>query len=259
MAGSDTLIYAIRTTVADASPPGWTPVTRYTARMDHSEITKAIAESGAEALLGPFLGRLMVPIFARGPDALVKERLVEFFEELRLEFTSPLADSYDEQFLQSQDFAHLVLLAADHAVRAKKRQRRALYARALRNAASKKWGAQKSDLAEELLNTLADPSKIEVDILGAAWAWLKEKEEPAQDEPQTALTGTVRAENIGPAVAALELTEAEIRAYLGKLQRFGLTEEVTGAPSVLSLKYLYKCTGPVYARASCGNPHPHCV
>ena len=196
--------------------------------MSAEEFLTRATEVGIDKLVGPVLGLALKGFLQKGTKALIQERLDEFFEELRAEFTPALKDDYDHQFLQSQDFAHLVLRAADHAARARKRERRALYARSLRNAATKRWGFPRCDLAEELLNMLAELSDIEIRVLNVSWAYLRKKKESV-DESRGPLTNTVTAEDIAAELADVGLNEAELRAYLGKLQRFGLTQELVGA------------------------------
>ncbi len=192
--------------------------------MDPLEITKGTLRALASQV--PVVGPLLTGAFAARAKEVQEARLQEFLEDLRAEFSRLLPADFDRQYLDSQDFAHLVLLAAEHAQRARRREKRMLYARALANAGTHEW-AGRCDLVEELMDALADLSPTEVRVLQAAWE--HRAAQPPAGQDGEALQGTVRAENIAPRLADLGLTEGEIRAYLGKLQRLGFTEEGTGA------------------------------
>jgi hypothetical protein len=193
--------------------------------MQPDEIVKSLVQMAGEHALGRFLE----VAFGKIPKKILDDRLYDFHEDLRDEFSLLLTreGAYDAEYLKSQDFAHLVLLAADHAVHTKKRVKRAMYARVLRNAASIRWGLPRCDLAEELLNTLAELSPIEVEVLSAAWVVLRGR--PSSEEPAGALAHSVTAAQLAPHLERLRLSDSEMRAYLGKLQRWGLTEEIAGA------------------------------
>lgn len=176
-----------------------------------------IAEGTLRALAGqvPILGPVLTGIFEARQRQVFEERLAQFFEDLRQEATNFLiADHFEPGYLQSQDYMHLIILACDHAQRTKQREKRRLYARALLSAGKKEW-APRCDLAEELLNALAELSPTGIRVLQAGWEYFAAP--PPDEVPQGALERTITAKNIERGLADLDLGEIGIRAYLGKL------------------------------------------
>src|SRR5947208_1071153 len=83
---------------------------------------------GGIPVIGLILESLLVGAESGGRRQILERRLTEFLEDLREEFARPLREDFPEQYLQSQDYAHLILLAFDHAVRTRQRNKRRLYA-----------------------------------------------------------------------------------------------------------------------------------
>jgi len=127
--------------------------------LDPLEITKGTLQALAGQI--PVVGPVLTGALAARAKEVQQARLREFLEDLRSEFSRLLPADFDRQYLESQDFAHLLLLAAEHAQRARRQEKRRLYALAIVNAGTHEWAGQ-SDLAEELLNALADLSWTEV-------------------------------------------------------------------------------------------------
>ncbi len=186
-----------------------------------------IAQGTLKAMAGqmPVLGPVLSGLFEARQRQLQEERLAQFLEDLRDEAITALEEHYNEGYLQSQDYLHLVLLAFEHAQRTRRREKRRLYARALLNAARKEW-EPRCDLAEELMNALADLSPTEIRVLQAGWDYFASP--TPDDAPRSALEKAITARHIEPRLTDFGLGEVEIRAYLGKLQRLGFTEQIVG-------------------------------
>lgn len=186
----------------------------------------AVANASLKSLAGriPVVGPVISGIFETHRSQLYEERLRSFLEDLREEASRTLEEEYAKDYLESQDFLHLVLLACEHAQRTGRGEKRRLYARALLNAGTKRWGPSKCDIAEEVLDSLSELSPTEIRVLQAAWE--HRAEHPQPDPAFNALLAVTTAERLVPRLADLDLNVMEIRAYLGKLQRLGLTQEV---------------------------------
>ena len=180
-----------------------------------------------KALAGqvPWIGSVLTGLFDARQAQLYEERLTSFLEDLRAEASGVLREAYDESYLASQDFLHLCILAVEHARKTRQQTKRHLYARALVNAGNRAW-ARQCDLAEELINTLAELSPIEVSILQAAWEYSQAN--PASGDQLQPLSGAVTANDIQVRLVGLDLSAAEVQAYLSKLQRLGLTQLIIG-------------------------------
>ena len=187
----------------------------------------------SKAYLGqiPHLGPVLTGLFEAKAREVQGARLRQFLEDLRTEFEAMLEEEFDREYLQSQDYAHLILLAAESSQRTRQREKQRLYARALVNAGTKAW-ASRCDLAEELLRILADLSPIEFQVLTAAWDHCAQVAPPGGSLPIS--SATLTAASIAPQLSSLGLSEPDIGAYLGKLQRLGLTEVASINPSGLS-------------------------
>ena len=192
-----------------------------------------ILKDTSKAYLGqiPLLGPVLSGLFEAKAREVQGARLRQFLEDLRTEFEAMLLEEeFDREYLQSQDYAHLILLAAESSQRTRQREKQRLYARALVNAGTKAW-ASRCDLAEELLNILADLSPIEFQVLRAAWDHCAEVAPPGGPLPNS--SATLTAASIAPQLSSVGVSEADIGAYLGKLQRLGLTEVASVNPTGL--------------------------
>jgi hypothetical protein len=191
--------------------------------MDPLEIAKGTFRAFAGQI--PILGSVLTGLFEARAQELLQERLEEFLELLRQEATYRLEREYDKDYLNSQDYLHLILLTIEHARRTKQEEKRRLFARAILNAGTKEW-APRCDLAEELLNALADLSPTEIRVRQAAWDRCGR---PSPDSPSRLhpLAMVVTAPQIAPLLSDLRLSEAEIGGYLVRLQRLGFVELVS--------------------------------
>jgi hypothetical protein len=180
-----------------------------------------ILKDASKAYLGqiPLLGPVLTGVFEAKAKEVQEARLRQFLEDLRAEFEAVL--EVDREYLHSQDYAHLILLAAENSQRTRQREKQRLYARALVTAGTKAW-AGRCDLAEELMDILADLSPIEFQVLRVAWDHCAQVAPPGGPPPIS--SATLTAASIAPQLSSLGLSEADIGAYLGKLQRLGLTE-----------------------------------
>ncbi len=182
-----------------------------------------ILKDTSKAYVGqiPLLGPVLTGLFEVKAREVQEARLRQFLEDLRAEFEAVREEEFDREYLHSQDYAHLILLAAENSQRTRQREKQRLYARALVAAGTKAW-AGRCDLAEELMNILADLSPIEFQVLRVAWDHWAQVAPPGGPLPIS--SATLMAASIAPQLSSLGLREADIGAYLGKLQRLGLTE-----------------------------------
>jgi hypothetical protein len=187
-----------------------------------------VAGGTLKAIAGqvPIIGPVVSGLFEARQGQLRESRLAEFLEDLRDQATAFLEEQFDKGYLESQDYLHLVILACDHARRTRQREKRSLYARALLNAGTREW-VRRCDLAEELLNALAELSPVEIRILQAAWE--DRVKAVSEDLPQLALLDRVHTEKLPTGLADLHMSEVDIGVYLGRLQRLGFTETITGS------------------------------
>ena len=113
----------------------------------------------------PFVGNIVDGVLAAGRHDLVQQRVEAFLDDLREEVMRILRkEGLDEEFLRSQDYAHLVLLATEQATRSRTREKVRVYARLLARAGTPE-AAKKVDRSEELLHSLADLSLTEIRVL----------------------------------------------------------------------------------------------
>jgi hypothetical protein len=113
----------------------------------------------------PVVGSIVDGVLASGRSDLVQQRVAALLDDLREEFIWILREEgVDEEFLRSQDYAHLVLLATEQAARSRTREKIRVYARLLARAGTPE-AAKKVDRSEELLHSLADLSLTEVKVL----------------------------------------------------------------------------------------------
>jgi hypothetical protein len=182
-----------------------------------------ILKGTPKAYLGkiPLLGPVLTGLLEAKAREVQEARLLQFLEDLRTEFEAVPEEEFDREYLHSQDYAHLILLAAENSQRTRQHEKQRLYARALVMAGTKAW-ADRCDLAEELLNILADLSPIEFQVLRAAWDHCALAAPPGG--PLPIASATLTAASIAPRLSSLGLGEADVGAYLGKLQRLGLTQ-----------------------------------
>jgi hypothetical protein len=188
-----------------SSTPG--PLRRVQDLYDADPVLRAAVESipGIGAALGALLGG--------DRRALLEERLRLFVEDLRSEFTDILRKSgLNEQVIQSQGYAHLMLLATEAALRSRSEKKRRLYARLLARRASLERPSDE-ERAEEVMQSLADLTVTEFSVPKA----IADNPHSLGIEPDSliAMTG---------------LTEDEITAYCGRLQRTGFIM-IRGAPT----------------------------
>jgi len=152
----------------------------------------------------PGIGAALGALLSGDRRALLEERLRLFFEDLRSEVENILRKTgLNEQVIQSQGYAHLMLLAMEAAVRSRSDEKRRLYARLLARRASLDLPSDE-ERAEEVMQSLAELTMTEFSVLKA----IAENPNVLGIEPDSlrAMTG---------------LTEDEITAYCGRLQRTG--------------------------------------
>jgi hypothetical protein len=192
-------------TDGQSSTPG--PLRRFQALYDADPVLRAAVESI------PGIGAALGALLSGDRRALFENRLRLFLEDLRSEVENILRKSgLDEQVIQSQGYAHLLLLAMEAAVRSRSNEKRRLYARLLARRASLDCPSHE-ERAEEVMQSLAELSMTEFSVLKA----IAENANLLGIQPDslTAITG---------------LTEEEITAYCGRLQRTGFIM-IRGAPN----------------------------
>jgi hypothetical protein len=190
---------------------------------------------------GPVAGLAAAMDAALGgrPSRLIRQRLDQFLEALRTEFVRLLEPEQARQYVESQDFAHLVLLAVEAGAKERQREKIRAYARLVARAGTPKWG-NRVDRVEEALHSLAEMTEAEVTIVKAIMEWSRAVERAAgptsAEDQRVAGALSEDADNLTPDLIAglLEpylpgFPKDRIRPYLARLQRLGLILEVPGA------------------------------
>jgi hypothetical protein len=147
---------------------------------------------------------------------LVRARVEDLLNLLREEFSRVVGQDVPPDYLQSRDFAHLVILAVQAAAKERNREKLRDYARILQRTAVDPRGEQAwqeiTDRAELALRALAELTTEDFTVLKAVIAWRR----------SAGLNG-------GPLnSAALDIhlprrfPMDRVRAYLGRLERTGL-------------------------------------
>jgi len=168
----------------------------------------------------PILGGPLDTLLAGGGLAkMLEDRFAQFLEMLRAEAERIIRTEaeLDAGFLESQDFAHLFMLAAHSATKARDRERARLYARLLIRATTPHWAGPKCERAEELLNTLASLSVSDVLVLRAIWRTTR----------SNALNVRFTAQQL-PGLLP-DRPELEVASYCGRLSQAGLIVSSVGA------------------------------
>jgi hypothetical protein len=155
----------------------------------------------------PYIGPLLDSLLAGDASALVERRLSEFLELLREEMYRILKDQYDEGFLKSQDYAHLVVLVFHASARTREREKQRLYARLLTRAGTREWSAR-PDRTEELLRMLTDLSLGDIEVLNAV------NQQHSENSESEVTAATVQS-------ALPHLARDEVEGYLARLARTG--------------------------------------
>lgn len=170
-----------------------------------------VLRAGVESIPGG-IGAALGALLSGDRRALLEERLQLFLEDLRSEVENILRRSgLDEQVIQSQGYAHLMLLAMEAAVRSRSDEKRRLYARLLARRASLDVPSDE-ERAEEVMQSLAELTMTEFRVLQAI-----------ADNPHSL--------GIEPdSLRVNGLTGDEIMAYCGRLQRTGFIM-IRGAPN----------------------------
>ena len=153
----------------------------------------------------PHIGAALGALLSGDRRAWFEERLRLFFEDLRSEVEDILRKSgLNEQVIQSQGYAHLMLLAMEAAVRSRSNEKRRLNARLLARRASLQ-GPSDEDRAEEVMHSLAELTMTELNVLKAV-SEAPTDHQGVDPKSLTKVTG---------------LTEEEITAYSARLQKTG--------------------------------------
>lgn len=187
-----------------SSTPG--PLRRLQDLYEADPVLRAVVESIPG--VGPAFGALL----SGDRRALLEERFRLFLEDLRSEAADIARKAgFDEQVIQSQGYAHLMLLAMEAAIRSRSDEKRRLYARLLARRASLDLPSDE-ERAEEVMQSLADLSMTEFSVLKA----IAENPNFLGIEPDS-----LRVDG---------LTGDEVMAYCGRLQRTGFIM-IRGAPN----------------------------
>jgi DNA-binding MarR family transcriptional regulator len=160
----------------------------------------------------PGIGAALGALLSGDRRAWFEERLRLFLEDLRSEVADIVRKSgLDEQVIQSQGYAHLMLLAMEAAVRSRSDKKRRLYARLMARRASLDRPSDE-ERAEEVMQSLADLTMTEISVLRA----IADNPNIVGIDPDSlrAMTG---------------LTGDESLAYCARLQRTGFIM-IRGAP-----------------------------
>lgn len=105
-------------------------------------------------------------ILGGGASRLIRKRVETLLDDLREEFVRIVGTEQPAQYLESQDFAHLVIIAVQAAANERQRKKIQLFARLLAKASTDPWGS-KADRVEEVLRSIAELSEAELVVLRA--------------------------------------------------------------------------------------------
>lgn len=141
------------------------------------KIADAAAEQYAEAY-GVRSAIQLIPYAGGAIDALLGGRGAKLVAERQMALLSSLADDMqhlredmiDNQYLNSEDFMHLLLKALDHAARVSRTERVRLLSKALTCAATAGWGSGRADESEVFLDLAAQIRIDEVSALDNMFA-----------------------------------------------------------------------------------------
>lgn len=168
----------------------------------------------AVAQLIPYVGGSLDTILTWRASEIRFSRIEDLLKKLREEIERKLEDAITPGFFETEAGAHLFMLALENAARTQQEEKRRLYARLLTNATGPEW-ATKPDMAEELLQTLADLSPRDVIILTR----LKDLYRTLPGRGQSP-------HNLKPHFPDLE--ERELDGYIARLQRSGFIAPIPG-------------------------------
>ena len=185
-------------------------------------IARVVATAAANALgpVGATISAALKEILPGRASALITDRLESLQEALREEFAIIAASEFPTDFIQSQDFAHLVILAVQASARERDRRKIRSYARLLRAASTSPWDAV-PERVEQALRALGDLTQQDFEVLRAIM------ERVETDEGSGQRRQPLRAEGLEPYLP--DFPPDRIRPHLARLQRTGLVVEDTGA------------------------------
>lgn len=103
----------------------------------------------------PHIGGALDGVFGGYGASLVFKRQMRLIEDLKQQMARVDESKVDTLFVESEEFAHLVMKALDHAGRIGKIERVQLLAQALKSAVSYDWGASRAADSEALLDLTA--------------------------------------------------------------------------------------------------------
>jgi len=190
------------------------------------QTARAVLVAGA-SLAGPVPGAIATAIdgiFQGGASALMEQRVGNLLEDLRVEFVRIARKNVDLQFLQAQDFAHLVICAVRAAAKERVREKTRRYARILLSGLCPPW-PQRPDRVEEVLQSFADVTESELTLLDALIAEQAAQEERGDKPRLTAQQITGKEPRLTAAGLQQERVPTMpldwVLTYLARLQRLG--------------------------------------
>jgi hypothetical protein len=156
---------------------------------------------------------------------LMRRRIEALLDLLREEFERIAVSEWDRQFLESQDFAHLVILAVDAAARTRQREKIRAYAKIVTSAAQPQW-ADKVDRVEEALRALIDVTEADFLVLTAAIRWMRG---PGESQSARGYSRPFSVEDIQRSYSGPALTGVGMKTYLARLSRLGVVLDIPTA------------------------------
>lgn len=174
---------------------------------------------GSAGPLGSAISHLVDELLPGRASRLMRDRLERFLEDLRDEFVRVVrtdgSDKFPLDYLQAQDFAHLVLVAADAVRTERDREKVRAIARLLGNAAKDRFPV---DRVEEALRSLAELTTADFTVLKAVLQWRRAAGRDAD-------AGILDSKKLEPFLPGFP--DDRITPYLARLQRTGLVLEDT--------------------------------
>ncbi len=170
----------------------------------------------------PYAGGSIDTLIAGRASMIRLRRIEHLFEELRKEMERLTEAGLDQEYLPSEEFDHLVMLAIEKAARTRQEEKIRYYARVLSRSVQSVWPDQ-PDVVEELLNTIAELSPTEFTVMQAMW---DEVQSHVRDEVIFQAGDGAKA-GLGLDVDALaarlsQFKKAVVIGYVARLQRTGI-------------------------------------
>ena len=170
----------------------------------------------------PNAGGSIDTLIAGRASTIRLRRIEHLFENLRKEMEYLGEEKLDQEYMQSEEFDHLVMLAIEKAARTRQEEKIRYYARVLARSLQSEW-SDKPDVVEELLNTIAELSPTEFTVMQAMWDAVQShvRDEVIFQADAAAITGIGL--NIDALAARLSHFEkAVVIGYVARLQRTGV-------------------------------------